>query len=1115
MKSIRWTLFLCVLSLTTPAAAQLVVTPGPGPVPVGVLKPQPKFNQFGPFKTPPYSFDEVRGEWVNLETQQIKPIAVTADGELVIVGNDADNRVVFLDSDLRLLAETRVGQGISAIAERPGLPAADGEIWVTLRHQTAVVVISRRSFHVTHVLRPRIKNLETGAGNASTPGGIAFNTHEYVDPAGNLIKPGERAFVAASMTNKLVVHDTATKKVAEVVDLTGIHNGREISLNEPRTIVEFKGEIYVASHLSGNQSTTSQSLQPGGGLGTLGPDSVKIIDLSTDPDRSLPGFDVARYDPAAGSVTMITDLYTTGFGMVGHPGTGRIAVSAFNSHNAKFTGEGAFPQGAVVTNGIAHFEVNNPGSTKAFLPTENLGAGGDHLVLPIDMAVDPSNRIFVAGYGSSQVGVFLGNGVYQGTIDTEDGPAGVVVSQIDKRLYVYNRIDNTVQSFDISNSGGVPTNPVRTLVLSDPTFDDVKEGRRIFNTPNSGHGATNCASCHPEARKDGLAWQLSKFFELPPGDDDNTFKDFKGVMVTQDLRSLEGTAPYHWRGEQRDLDDFNGAFVDLLKGSLISDEKMEKMKAYLFSCNFPPNPDQPMNRMFSPLALTGFDEYTTPYRCDGCHRLPTGTDCSITDLIVGMTASPRTVETTHLLGLWSKHSDIANTDNNNPNPADEFPLQPMTGFGFAHEGVINSVDQFNRVFFSNQNVPALNEFLVEFDSGLAPFTSFCRTLDSNTAGGVGRITRYMIPQAEAGNGDLVASGRLRIAGTWVNVGLWFDPSLGAFRPDTTSLGTFTLASLRSLALAGDAELLLYGVPFWSGPRVALDRDRDGVFDGDERAQGLNPTNPDSDGDGLWDGYDATPLDSDFNVLPVSAPAVVPGSVRVVYENTNNVKLQYETDSWSPTDLEFGDTAALGFFYGDGLLPTGPANDSNHWKRKHTAFLRPQISQGLGELNDGTVYDFVIRTQGQNGMTAQTPASLVLPGLPSTATDIINPNNRVDSILLTVVDNGDRTYTYTATVELIRNDGTAVPDNRCVPGRFAIYDTAGAFSLVPLALETLNSRVVFSHTTSAGQQVAGDRTSFDLPMSLTVPHCDPMNTSGVVAFPGHWPAGPSSVEITAP
>src|SRR5689334_9129769 len=149
-------------------------------------------QQFAPFTTPPYAYDRVEGECVNLETELIAPILCIPDpgpsvpgGDLVAVANDADERVVFLDMNLVQVGETFVGQGPSALALNPGTQ----ELWVSVRNQSSVVIIDLLSFTVKQVLRPPIDNNGVGAGRASTPGGIAF--------------AGGKAYVASTFTDEL------------------------------------------------------------------------------------------------------------------------------------------------------------------------------------------------------------------------------------------------------------------------------------------------------------------------------------------------------------------------------------------------------------------------------------------------------------------------------------------------------------------------------------------------------------------------------------------------------------------------------------------------------------------------------------------------------------------------------------------------------------------------------------------------------------------------------------------------------------------------------------------------------------------------------------------------
>ena len=84
---------------------------------------------------------------------------------------------------------------------------------------------------------------------------------------------------------------------------------------------------------------------------------------------------------------------------------------------------------------------------------------------------------------------------------------------------------------------------------------------------------------------------------------------------------------------------------------------------------------------------------------------------------------------------------------------------------------------------------------------------------------------------------------------------WFY-NAGVWRMDVAGQPTITSAQLRALALAGQ-EVTVMGVPRGAGTRMALDRDRDGSYDGDELAAGSDPGNPVSTPSNV--GVDSAPL----------------------------------------------------------------------------------------------------------------------------------------------------------------------------------------------------------------------------------------------------------------
>ena len=1073
--------------------------------------PIPETTQFDDFENPPYDFDNVQGEVINIETQLIKPILVTSDEKHVVVANEPDNRLVVFDIELEtLIAEIPLGQGIAAVVERPRDPdAADdpGEIWVSVRHQMYVAVIDMQTWTVSHLLRPPIPNQGVGGRRATMPGGIAFNAD------------GSKAYVPSTYTDKVVIYDAVQKKWIKNLALRGNHNQQDSAQNDPMLVLHHDGHIYVASHLSGNQTIVDTLSRVGviPSLSAFGPEGINpisVVDLDNDANRSLPDFDLMVIDTSNDLIVdQKTGIGTILFGMVYHPQSNRIVVSNFESRNGEFIGEGSWPNGRVVFNRITGLRTTDAPANYLHVVTEGLGpAGRANIVMPTDMAVDGEGRLYVAGYASSNIGVWASNGAFLGSMKAGAGPRGLAVANGRKRVYALNRADNSV-SYYVVPAGSIPGSATITVDLPDPTYDHVKEGRRVFLDPsNSGAGTTGCFSCHHDARKDGLGWHLSAFFDVGDsftnpdpvtgqGPPDN-WKDLKGVMVTQDLRSLIGMAPYHWRGEQKDLEDFNGAFVGLLKARKeLEADRFSLMKSYLLETHLPPNPFERMNRVFDDTALAGHTVYTTLTSdfagpCVNCHKLPTGTDGGITEGLIGTPTTPVATDTAHLIGNWTKESSLVNIENNNPPTVNS--QWPATGFGFFHEGSLDSIQEFNEFFFgfTQQQTDDLTEFNRQMDTGLAPCTSYSKRLAGDTTDN-GKIGSYLIGQANDGNCDLVAKGRLFLNGAWQEVGLLWIANTH-FVADQSSIGPFTWQDLTTLAGNDEADLLFLGVPVWSGERIGVDRDRDGVYDRDEPGLGLNPLDPDSDGDGMWDSYDPEPLNPNNTILPVGAPQVVPGSVRILFDTTNAVKIVYETDTFSPSRVEFGPTTAYGFFSGD---PDQLPARSNRHKRRHAVFLRPQPDQGLMSLDDGTQYNFRILTRGQNGVAGQS-ANFTTNG--AIETDVVNPNMRVESINLVASRNGSL-VDYTATVKVVDNDGNALQGVQ-IRGRFAHYDSSGLIG-TPLEIDNLvsDSQGIIVYTDQTSTQNPGDLTIFDIPMF----------DAFASPFFFHWPEGPHTEKLNAP
>ncbi|MDA0282865.1 MAG: PQQ-binding-like beta-propeller repeat protein, partial [Planctomycetota bacterium] len=120
-------------------------------------------------------------------------------------------------------------------------------------------------------------------------------------------------------------------------------------------------------------------------------------------------------------------------------------------------------------------------------------------------------------------------------------PRGVVVqSHGDQRTaWVFNAVDNSVTEVDVTS----PKAPAirATILLDDPTPARDKAGLAAFHTARaSSSGTFSCASCHPDGHTDQLLWVLDTPHIVGA--------DQIEPRLSQQLRGLRDTAPYHWDG---------------------------------------------------------------------------------------------------------------------------------------------------------------------------------------------------------------------------------------------------------------------------------------------------------------------------------------------------------------------------------------------------------------------------------------------------------------------------------------------------------------------------------------------------------------------------------------
>ena len=374
----------------------------------------------------------------------------------------------------------------------------------------------------------------------------------------------------------------------------------------------------------------------------------------------------------------------------------------------------------------------------------------------------------------------------------------------------------------------------------------VRQGRGfLYDAKLSGNGTVSCASCHIDGEMDMLAWDLGD----PQGDVaivtakvsgtgglvSNAFSmhPMKGPMTTQTLRGLNGLDPLHWRGDRANFSHFNGAFDSLLGGSLLSSNDMQAYRDFINTINYPPNPNQNVDRTLPARVGAGdpvagrnayFNtSYTSTLRCNTCHLVPNGTDKSFTP--ASALQESQDFKVPQLRNVYQKLSY-------NKTPG----AQSIGGFGLVHDGTDPSMFSFlsHPVFgvFANDTIIKSNvgAFVQCFDTGTAPAVGYGRTLMATNVNLTSVSNDWSILEAQTAGGtniDLVLKGTL----DGKLHGFVYQTGSATYRCDTTNIAAMTRAQLRAKVLAGDV-LTVMGVPPGLGLRAGIDRNLDGVLDGD-------------------------------------------------------------------------------------------------------------------------------------------------------------------------------------------------------------------------------------------------------------------------------------------
>jgi hypothetical protein len=348
--------------------------------------------------------------------------------------------------------------------------------------------------------------------------------------------------------------------------------------------------------------------------------------------------------------------------------------------------------------------------------------------------------------------------------------------------------------------------------------------------------------------------------------------------------------------EQSAFKKFNVAFVGLNgRASQLTEDEMQAFTDFILQVTYPPNPiraldnsltaDQAAGRAFF-FAQTpdGQELPSDTFRnCNGCHVLDPQGNAQFGVAKPGFFGSDgkysfeqetQFLKVPHLrnqyqkVGMFGMATTFDPTATNAPFAFlpppyndESFQGDQVRGFGFLHDGSTDTVFRFHASTVFAQRPPTsafpnpggipvagpdddpataqqkvlaniqlrrqIEAFMLAFDSNLAPIVGQQATLTDGAGPEVAARIELLEARAKAGECDLVVHGRGREGA----VGYLYNPATSLFIPDRGGRRPVPDGALRARAKEG--ALTFTAVPPGNGRRIGIDRDLDGVLDGDD------------------------------------------------------------------------------------------------------------------------------------------------------------------------------------------------------------------------------------------------------------------------------------------
>ncbi|MDH5633346.1 MAG: hypothetical protein OEZ10_10195 [Gammaproteobacteria bacterium] len=368
------------------------------------------------------------------------------------------------------------------------------------------------------------------------------------------------------------------------------------------------------------------------------------------------------------------------------------------------------------------------------------------------------------------------------------------------------------------------------------------------------------------------------------------FRPMKGPMTTQSFRGMANHGSMHWRGDRNGgflepnqqpdsgvyneaeaFRQFNPAFFGLVgRFAPLSPEDMQAFTDFALEIMYPPNPIRNLDNSLTADQQAGHDFFfgglSDPFAaCNGCHVVDPDGNAEFgvdkpgfygADGRATFELGPQIMKVPHLRNLYQKvgmfgmarsPDGFILSESEDPAVPNAHTGEQVRGFGFFHDGSIDTVFRFLRTiaFQHSDGGPFPNpggfdigpagddqrrqveQFVMAFPSNLAPVVGQQVTIAGGNVAGLSRL-QLLTARADVGECDLIAK---RQRGNREQGYLYTGNA--SFRTDRSNEDSVHL--VRLVMSAGKNNPVTFTcTPPGSGVRMGIDRNEDGVLDGDRR-----------------------------------------------------------------------------------------------------------------------------------------------------------------------------------------------------------------------------------------------------------------------------------------